>query len=168
MREVVRLKDFDIKAINFSAYGASLVNLDEIGNPVTPLYNYIKPYPEDLRRRFYDTYGGEELFSFTAASPVLGHLNSAMQLYWLKYRKPEVYKKIKYSLHLPQYISFLITGRYFSDITSIGCHTNLWDFSKNDYHEWVYREGTIEKLAPITPSDGVVEAAFDGKNWLQE
>jgi sugar (pentulose or hexulose) kinase len=52
-------------------------------------------------------------------------------------------------LHLPQYISFLFTGKYFSDITSIGCHTNLWDFELNNYHEWLEKEGIIEKLAPI-------------------
>ena len=38
-------------------------------------------------------------------------------------------------------------------MTSIGCHTNLWNFTQNYYHEWVYREGLIDKLAPITDSD---------------
>jgi sugar (pentulose or hexulose) kinase len=164
LHEIMSLKEFEIKAINFSTYGASLVNLDKDGNPVTPLYNYLKPFPEDLKKQFYDTYGGVEAFSYKTASPVLGHLNSGMQLYWLKYAKPEVYKRIKKSLHLPQYISYLVTGKYFSDITSIGCHTNLWDFTKDDYHEWVYKEGIIEKLAPVSSGETVVEASFEGKN----
>src|SRR4051794_16013204 len=165
LKEVFGLKEFEIKAVNFSAYGASLVNVDEKGNPVTPLYNYLKEYPDDLKKQFYDTYGGERAFSYITASPVLGHLNSGMQLYWLKYRRPHVFKQIKYSLHLPQYISYLISGNFYSDITSIGCHTNLWDFTKNDYHEWVYKEGIIEKLAPTVPGDHVVTAAFPGKNY---
>ncbi len=166
LQEVLRKQEFEIKAINFSAYGASLVNLGEDGIPVTPLYNYIKPYPKDLQKQFYDTYGGEQTFSFVTASPVLGHLNSAMQLYWLKNSRPDIYKQIKFSLHLPQYISYLITGQYFSDITSVGCHTNLWDFTKNDYHEWVYKEGIIEKLAPIASSEQVVKAAFEGAGFV--
>ncbi|MGI8636055.1 MAG: FGGY-family carbohydrate kinase [Segetibacter sp.] len=166
LQEVLRKQEFEIKAINFSAYGASLVNLGEDGIPVTPLYNYIKPYPKHLQKQFYDTYGGEQTFSFVTASPVLGHLNSAMQLYWLKNSRPDIYKQIKFSLHLPQYISYLITGQYFSDITSVGCHTNLWDFTKNDYHEWVYKEGIIEKLAPIASSDQVVKAAFEGAGFV--
>ena len=36
-----------------------------------------------------------------------------------------------------------------SDITSIGCHTNLWDFQKNKYHYWVKQEGIEEKFAPV-------------------
>lgn len=162
LQEVFRDKTFEIKAINFSGYGASFVHVDENGEPVASLYNYLKPYPEDLKKQFYSTYGGEEAFSHLTASPVLGHLNSGMQLYWLKYKKPEVFRKIKYSLHLPQYLSYLITKDFYSDITSIGCHTNLWDFQKNDYHEWVYKEGIIHKLAPIAPSDKVVAVTLDG------
>src|SRR5689334_15423903 len=35
---------FDIKAVNFSAYGASFVYLNEDGKVFLPLYNYLKPY----------------------------------------------------------------------------------------------------------------------------
>lgn len=165
LREVFRKDQFDIKAINFSTYGASFVYLDEEGKPLTPLYNYLKPFSEELKKKFYDTYGGEEKVSKETASPVLGNLNSGMQLYRLKYEKPEIFKEIKYALHLPQYMSYLISGQAYTDITSIGCHTNLWDFSKNDYHDWVKQEGIINKLAPIHPADEVIPAAFPGNNY---
>jgi sugar (pentulose or hexulose) kinase len=165
LAEVFRKKEFDVKAVNFSTYGASFVYLDEDGRPVAPLYNYLKPYPEVLQKKFYDTYGGEEEFSNRTASPVLGSLNSGMQLYRIKYEKPELFDKIKYALHLPQYLSFLISGQLYTDITSIGCHTNLWDFQKNDYHEWVYKEGIAEKLPPIVPSDKVFPCVFPGTNY---
>ncbi|WP_018616481.1 FGGY-family carbohydrate kinase [Segetibacter koreensis] len=166
LHEVFNNAAFEIKAINASGYGASFVNVDESGKAVTPLYNYLKPYPEDLKKQFYDTYGGEKEFSYVTASPVLGHLNSGMQLYWLKYKKPELFKRIKFSLHLPQYLSYLISGKFYSDITSVGCHTNLWNFKLNDYHEWVYKEGIIDKLAPIVPADQVVAAEFNSKSFF--
>lgn len=143
------LPDFDIKAVNFSGYGASLVNLGEDLKPITPLYNYLKPYPGGLQTQLYNTYNGEEVFATQTASPILGSLNSAMQLYRLQHEKPTVFAQIKCSLHLPQYLSFLISGRCYSDITSIGCHTHLWDFAKGDYHEWVAQEKIAPKLAPI-------------------
>jgi sugar (pentulose or hexulose) kinase len=154
--ELLTLPEFEIKAVNVSAHGASFVHIDDTGKPVAPLYNYLKPYPEQLRKKFYDTYGGENEFARVTASPVLGHLNSGMQLYWLKYERPEIYKQIKYSLHLPEYISWLFSGQITSGITSIGCHTNLWDFTRNQYHEWVSKENILEKFAPITPSTQVV------------
>ncbi len=146
----------DIKAINFSAYGASLVHLDASGNFVTPLYNYLKPYPDRLREKFYDTYGGEPSFSLATASPVLGSLNSGMQLYRLKCEQPLLFNKIKFSLHLPQYLSFLFTHKVFTGITSIGCHTGLWDFTHHHYHPWVIKEEILQKFAPIASSDEVV------------
>jgi sugar (pentulose or hexulose) kinase len=157
LREVFRLTDFDIKAINFSTYGASFVHIGEDGKPVAPLYNYLKEFPKELLDQFYQNYGGEHLWARETSSPVLGNLNSGMQLYRLKYQKPELFARIKYSLHLPQYMSYLLTGKPYTDITSIGCHTGLWDFEKNDYHTWVYQEGLAEKFAPIVPSDGVLE-----------
>ena len=165
LRSVFRKKEFDLKAINFTAYGASFVYLDEEGNPVCPLYNYLKAYPEHLKKQFYDDYGGEEAFSLRTASPVLGSLNSGMQIYRLKYEKPELFARIRHALHLPQYLSYLISGRYCSDITSIGCHTNLWDFQKNDYHEWVAKEGIDRILAPLASHHEVMPAAFPGNSY---
>jgi sugar (pentulose or hexulose) kinase len=162
LRSVLDSKDFKIRAINCTSYGASFVYLDEEGNNIGPLYNYLKPYPPDLQKQFYDAYGGEKLFSFQTASPVLGNLNSGMQLYRLKYQKPDFFNRIKYALHLPQYLSYLLSGKTFSEITSIGCHTNLWHFQNNDYHHWVKREGIAEKFPPIVPSDMVILPAGSG------
>jgi len=47
------LPEFDIRAINFSTYGASFVHLGNDGLPAAPLYNYLKPFPDDLLSRFY-------------------------------------------------------------------------------------------------------------------
>ena len=165
LKEVIGLKEFSIKAINFSSYGASLVYIDENGNSLTPLYNYLKKYPEKLHNQFYDTYGGVQAFTHQSASPVLGSLNSGMQLYRIKYERPELFKKIKYALHLPQYLSYLITGVPCADITSSGCHTNLWDFNKMQYHHWVQQESVFEKLAPILPGNEVLSASFQGNKY---
>ncbi len=165
LREVFRNPAFEIKSINFATYGASFVYIDEAGNPLAPLYNYLKAYPEELTEQFYNAYGGKEAFSNLTASPVLGSLNSGMQLYRIKYENPDLFKRIKYALHLPQYLSYLISGEAYSDLTSIGCHTNLWDFTKSTYHEWVKKEGILEKLAPIVPSNSVMPAAFPGNNY---
>jgi len=156
--EIEALQQFNIKAINFSAYGASLVYLDEQGNCIAPLYNYLKPFPEKLEEQFYNTFGDKESFSVQTASPALGSLNSGLQLYRLKHEKPGLFKRIKHALHLPQYLAYLLSGEKFSDLTSIGCHTALWDFTKNNYHQWVFDEGISGKLAPVLPSDAVVQA----------
>lgn len=153
--EISALKAYSVQAMNVSAYGASLVCLDDQDTPITPLYNYLKPFPEELKNQFYNQYGGELNLSRETASPVLGSLNSGLQLYRIRHKAPEVFKKIRWVLHLPQYVSFLLSGKTFTELTSIGCHTHLWDFTKHDYHDWVIREGFHLKFPPIRPTHHV-------------
>jgi sugar (pentulose or hexulose) kinase len=162
--EIFLKNEFDIRAINFSAYGASFVYIDENGKPLTPLYNYLKKYPAPLLKKFYDNYGGENKFSLETASPVLGSLNSGMQLYRIKNEKPQIFSYIKYALHLPQYVSYLISKIAVSDITSIGCHTNLWNFEKNEYHEWIKKENIENILAPIISPATTNLISYHSKN----
>jgi sugar (pentulose or hexulose) kinase len=159
---ILSQQEYEIVAVNFSAYGASFVYLDETYQVVTPLYNYLKPYPQELQQKFYSEYGGETKLAKQTASPVLGSLNSGMQLYRIKYEKPELFGRIRYALHLPQYLSFVIGGKTFTDLTSVGCHTNLWNFWAGQYHEWVSKEGVLEKFPPLLPCDEVATVLENG------
>ena len=165
LKEILALQKFTVKALNFSAYGASFVHINKKGDPMLPLYNYLKPFPKELQKKFDDTYGGDSKLSIATASPVLGNLNSAMQLYQLKHQRKKIFDSIYYSLHLPQYMSFLVTGQAYSDITSIGCHTGLWDFKKNKYHDWVLAENIQSKLAAVFPSNECIQVTLNGKSF---
>ena len=148
LKELTSIPGYTVKALNFSTYGASLVYLDQKGEVAAPLYNYLKPYPADVQAQFYKDYG---LLSGETASPDLGSLNAGLQFYRLKQLQPALFSRIQYALHLPQYISYLVTGKVFADITSVGCHTLLWDFVKQEYHQWVKKEGIATKLPPFFP-----------------
>jgi len=154
---------YDIKAINFSTYGASFVHLDENGTPLTPLYNYTKHIDHAIIDGFFETYGPRETFLKTTGCSDLSLLNSGLQLYWLKHTKPEVYKNIKYALHLPQYLSYVFTGIPLSEYTSIGCHTALWNYETKDYHDWVYAENIHKILPPIVSTETSVNMNYNGK-----
>ncbi len=138
---------FEIETVSFSGFGATLVHLDENGVVVAPVYDYHKSVTEDTFDDFYHRYGPEATFATRTGSKNLNLLNSGKQLYWLKHRRPHIFKKIRYSLHLPQYMSYIFTGERYTEFTSIGCHTDLWDFEKNQYHHWVKNEG-IDRLFP--------------------
>ncbi|ULQ55333.1 carbohydrate kinase [Flavihumibacter rivuli] len=163
LRGLVRHNEWELKAVNFSTYGASLVYIDKDGIPLTPLYNYLKPFPAYLRKKFYDQYGDESSFSLATASPVLGSLNAGLQLYRLKHEQPALLASTMYALHLPQYFSYLLTHQAFSEVTSIGCHTGMWDFTGNTYHRWLRDESLMEKLAPIAPSSHTILSSFAGE-----
>ena len=156
-QKVLDLDGFQILAVNFSTYGASFVHIDNQGDIIAPLYNYLKPFPKDVLKQFFTDYGSEISLAKETASPSLEMLNSGLQLYFLKYAKPKLFSKIHRSLHLPQFLSYLFTNVAVSDFTSIGCHTMLWDFEKQDYHTWVYTERIDKILPPIARKKATIK-----------
>ncbi len=165
-QKLLRSKKHEIKTINFSTYGATMVHLDKNGKPLTPLYNYTKPLPENILKPFYKKYGNELKIASETASPPSGMLNAGFQLYWIKKTQPGIFKKIKWSLYFPQYLSHLFTGVPLTEFTSIGCHTSLWDYKKGDYHDWVYAERIDEKLPPTVPTTTSINMDY-GENKLK-
>lgn len=162
--KILKSDEFSVQAINFSTYGASFVHLDENGEILTPLYNYTKEIDQDIIEQFYKEYGNDlELIRTSGSSKSPGLLNSGLQLYWLKYKKPEIFKKIKYSLHLPQYLSYIFSGVPLSEFTSIGCHTILWNYETKDYQDWVYKEEIHKILPPIVSTETSLNMNYNGK-----
>ncbi len=162
LENVVRSNDYDLTAVNFATYGATLAYLDSYGQRIGPVYNYLKPIDDKIPERIYRRHGGQDEFCRRTASPALNMLNSGMQALWLKYSKPEIYSKVRTILHFPQYISFLLTHKVYSEHTSIGCHTALWDFDSMNYHAWTREEG----LPVPEPSDinTINEITVAGRN----
>jgi sugar (pentulose or hexulose) kinase len=159
---LVNSDKYDLKAVNFTTYGATLVYLDENGERLTPVYNYLKQMDEKIPESLYKRHGGRDEFCRRTASPALGMLNSGLQPLWLKATKPEIYAKVKYILHFPQYLSFIMTGKIYSEHTSIGCHTGLWDFDNMKYHYWVETYGL--NLPQPVPVETLNEVIIEGKS----
>jgi len=162
-RQYTNDKRYSITQANISGYGASLVHLDDSGKIIEPFYNYLKPFPSTCEKAFFSSYDKSKNILAVTASPFLGLLNSGLQLFWLKKERPAKFQKVQTSLHLPQYFTYLLTAMKFTDITSVGCHTMLWDFHKKDYHDWVETEGLRKLFPPITKADHTFTINVDGK-----
>ncbi len=162
VKKIARSDRYDLTDINITTYGATIVCLDENGKRITPAYNYLKPVDEAIPESIYKRNGGRDEFCRRTASPALGMLNSGMQLLWLKKTKPELYARIRHVLHFPQYLSYTLTGKIYSEHTSIGCHTALWDFDNMVYHQWINTLGI--KLPDPVPVETFSEINTDGRN----
>jgi hypothetical protein len=73
----------------------ALFMLDEDGKPLTPLYNYLKPYPRRTEQAsFMPTMAAMKGSALETASPVLGNLKFGLAAcIGLKYEQPEVLKR---------------------------------------------------------------------------
>ncbi|MBK8634883.1 MAG: hypothetical protein IPN72_15470 [Saprospiraceae bacterium] len=157
----------EIAKVNFSAYGATLVHLDEHSNVCAPLYNYLKKRDLETYIAFKDLLNQYLDVEVDTGAAITGMLNTGFQLFWLKNKKPSVFQKILKSVHLPQYFSFLFTGRPMNELTSLGCHTSLWDFKRNQVHQWL-NDFNIQGLIPtLEPADHYTQVSITGKNiWI--
>ncbi len=161
LKTIVEEGKYDIQGINFSTYGASLAFLDDKGEILTPVYNYLKEVDPEIQEGLFNKNGGIEEFCRKTASPALGLLlNSGIQILWLKKEKEEIFSKTKDIIHFPQYLSYVLTGKVTSEPTSIGCHTFMWDFDQMNYHSWIKDEG-VNLPEPVT-NDTVFDADIAG------
>ncbi len=163
--ELVKDSDVELLGVNFSTYGASLVHIDEHGNILTPFYNYLKPYPEEILEQFRSIYG-DILHNEDQPDHSYGMLNTGLQLYRLKTEQPHTYKKIHKSLHFSQYLSYLFTGKMYTDPTQLGCHTGLWDFDNNCFQNWVLIEKIDQKIPSLAPTETVIPIEINNKRVL--
>lgn len=161
LSNIIKSSPYELKAVNFSTYGATLAFIDEDGKRIGPIYNYLKPIDEKIPENLYKRYGGVDEFCRRTASPALGMLNSGIQALWLRQVRPGLFSKVKHILHFPQYVSYILTGKAYSEHTSIGCHTALWDFDNMKYHSWVKDYGL--KLPEPSAIDTFEELMFEDK-----
>ena len=63
-------------------------------------------------------------------------------------------------------LSYILTDYPASDITSIGCHTNLWNFNDQTYHRWVIEEKLKNCFAPILPCSTCIPFVHSNKKLI--
>ena len=154
--------EFKITKVNVSSYGASLVHIKKEGSLATPFYNYLKSLPEDFITKLKEKTGDINLLQQQSGCNFEGLLNSGLQLLYLKHYKPELFDQIETTIHLPQYLVYKLTGQKFTEYTSIGCHTMLWNYESKSYHNWVKQEAVEHLFPAIVPTNHKFTTSYEG------
>jgi sugar (pentulose or hexulose) kinase len=142
-----------IDAISITTHGASAVLLTEDGTLAAPMLDYEHDGPEALAAE-YDAL--RPPFSETG-SPRLPHgLNVGAQLHWQLATDPGLRAPTHRIVTYPQYWAFRLTGRFATDVTSLGCHTDLWNPWEGRFSGLVERLGIADKLAPARRSSDIL------------
>ncbi|MEM1852733.1 MAG: FGGY family carbohydrate kinase [Thermofilaceae archaeon] len=117
-----------VSAIAVTTHGATLALLDERGELAMPVVSYNHEVGEEVKSEFYARFGSpEELYIRTGTPPLGQLLNAGVQLFWISTRFPDRYRRARKLLFLPQYIVHALSNLEAAELTSIGCHTYLWD-----------------------------------------
>jgi sugar (pentulose or hexulose) kinase len=136
-----------IDAISVTTHGASLVLLDGAGGLAAPMLDYEFDGPDTLSKD-YDAIRPD--FSKTGSPRLPLGLNAGAQLYWQFAADSGLKERVKTVLTYPQYWSYRLTGRLASEVTSLGCHTDLWNPRERRFSSLVERLRLTKKMAPVT------------------
>ena len=142
-----------IDAISVTTHGASCVVLDGKGGLAAPMLDYEHPGPNDLAAE-YDAIRPD--FAQTGAPRLPMGLNVGAQLHWLMHQDPGLAARLGHVLTYPQYWGWRLTGELASDVTSLGCHTDLWDPWRGQFSDLVERLGLAGKMAPARRANDVL------------
>lgn len=133
-------------AISVTTHGASAALLEADGSLALPVLDYEHAYPQAVR----DAYSAlRPAFSQTLSPPLSGGLNLGAQLHYQKTSFPDAFSRVTDILTYPQYWVFRLTGVAANEVTSLGCHTDLWQPGRGDYSELVDRLGIRALMAPV-------------------
>lgn len=136
---------YGVDAISVTTHGASAVLLDAAGDLAVPMLDYEHPGPDGLAAE-YDAI--RPPFAETGSARLPRGLNVGAQLFWLLQTDPGLRDRLAHVLTYPGYWGWRLTGQIASDVTSLGCHTDLWEPATGRFSSLVARLGLTDRMAP--------------------
>ncbi|MFA6157131.1 FGGY-family carbohydrate kinase [Mesorhizobium sp.] len=138
-----------IDAISITTHGATGALVDASGELVLPILDYEFDGPDGLAAE-YDAI--RPPFDQTGTPRLPLGLNLGAQFYWQQKRFPAEFAKATTMLMYPQYWALRLTGVAANEVTSLGCHTDLWNLWTADFSSLVDQLDWRGLMAPVRPA----------------
>ncbi|AZO34504.1 carbohydrate kinase [Mesorhizobium sp. M2A.F.Ca.ET.037.01.1.1] len=135
-----------IDAISITTHGATGALVGAAGELALPVLDYEFDGPDQLAAD-YDAVRPPFAETGTPRLPI--GLNLGAQFFWQQKRFPPEFARAAAMLMYPQYWALRLTGVAANEVTSLGCHTDLWNPWTSDYSSLVDRMGWRRLMAPV-------------------
>lgn len=113
---------------------------------VLPILDY--EYPE-INRCDAQYNAVRPAFSETLSPSLPAGLNLGRQIFWLQQSFPEAFSRATQLLMYPQYWGWRLTGNAAGEVTSLGCHTDMWSPELNRWSSLVDKCGWQVLMPPM-------------------
>ena len=141
-----------IGAIIPVSHGAAAAVIRD-GKLVQAPLDYESPIPPAVRKQ-YELLRDDFRNTGSPALP-LG-LNLGAQLFYQESLNPALLASAASVLPWPQYWSWLLSGVAASEVTSLGCHTDLWNPLTGTHSALCVSRGWADRMAPLKSADAVL------------
>lgn len=134
-----------VDAISVTTHGAAAVLLDAQGNLAAPCLDYEHTAIQDTAAGYNAL---RPPFDVTGSARLPAGLNLGAQLFWQMQTIAELAARTAHVLTYPQYWGWRLTGQMACDVSSLGCHTDVWNPWVGDFSPLVEKLGLAGKFAP--------------------
>ena len=129
-------------------HGATAALVDDDGL-VLPVLDYEYELPASQQAHYAVQ---RPPYSATYSPQLPAGLNLGRQLAWQAQAFPKQFRRARHILMYPQYWAWRLSGLAASEVTSLGCHTDLWQPSRQQYSSLVERMGWSRLFPPLRPA----------------
>jgi len=154
----------NIEAIVPVAHGAAAVLLD--GDDAIAAIDYETSIPAEVASK-YDA--ERDAFEATLSPRLPAGLNLGAQLFWLERLFPNLWPARGQVSLWPQYWASFLCGEAACEVTSLGCHTDLWRPLEHRFSDLANRRGWAERVGPLRRADdtlGVIRGSIAAETGL--
>ncbi len=145
-------------------HGAGVAAIVDGALAFAPL-DYEQPLPSDVMAAYRTQ---RDPFALSGSPALAGGLNMGAQLFWLERLYPQTMSRAAL-LPWAQYWAWFLSGEPVSEVTSLGCHSDLWLPAERTFSPMAKRLGWAERFAPLAgagQSIGAVRADLAERTGL--
>lgn len=135
-----------VRAIVPVTHGATAALVNDAGL-VLPVLDYEHVPGDTAEAARYDAL--RPSFGDSGSPRLPAGLNLGRQLAWLQARFPADFARAQHVLMYPQYWAWRLGGVAASEVTSLGCHTDLWQPERRQWSSLTQAQGWATKFPPL-------------------
>lgn len=145
-----RYADHPVRDIIPVGHGAGVVAISD-GRIAAPPLDYEQAIPDDVMAAYRQE---RDAFAVTGSPALPDGLNFGSQLWWAHQLHPDIAPATL--LPWAQYWAWFLSGAAVSEVSSLGCHSDLWCPASGDYAPMAKRLGWAERFAPLAKAGDAV------------
>ena len=152
LRETLcRFRGQPVEAIIPVAHGAGFAALGDAGVLFPPI-DYEATIPDDIMAAYRKQ---RDPFAQTGSPALPDGLNLGAQVCWAQRLHPA---EMAEAVLLPwaQYWAWFLSGNSVSEVTSLGCHSDLWSPAEAQFSPMARRLGWADRFAPVVKAGDVI------------
>ena len=161
-----RFAGHPVEAIVPVGHGAGVVALGADGPLFAPL-DYEQPLPAEVMTAYR---AERDPFAHTGSPALPDGLNLGSQLFWLDLLHPDAMTRATL-VPWAQYWAWFLSGEAVSEVTSLGCHSDLWLPAEGRFSPLAQRLGWAARFAPLAAAGdtiGTLRPALAAQTGLPE